>query len=187
MQDVCLDRGVSSWRFLQANETENTTASTAYVDLKEYVFNIITGTVRIESEDRTLEPASLEYIYSTDPNRDEENVPEHYALDSSSDPEIIRLALKPIPDGVYTISFVAETIIEEDGISSFPAWMHGAIIDLATSIALRRLGLGEPDFYEQKYNKRKQNAKESQGLDCPQYVNRVNFEPPDIPLQSRTP
>lgn len=187
MQDICLDRGISRWRFLQTADTEATTAGTAYVDLDENVFNVISGTVRIPDENVTLEVASIEYIYSTDPDQDEQNRPQYYAFDSSGDPETIRLIFKPIPDAVYTIHFIAESIVDEDGISSFPAWMHGMVIDLATSIALRRLGLGDPEYYKSKYKERKQNAKSSQGHDGPMHISRVNIIPPEFPIQSRTP
>lgn len=187
MQDICLDRGVSRWRFLTSAVTADTTASTAYVDLTENVYNVVSGTVRIEAENVILLPASLEYIYQADPNRDYEGCPEYYAFDASDDAETMRLVFRPIPDAVYTVAFVAETIIDEDGISSFPAWMHGMLIDLATSIALRRLGLGDPDFYERKYKKRKQNAKASQGHDGPMYINRAGVIPYQDNLQSRCP
>ncbi len=186
MQDICIDRGISRWRFLQTADTEDTTAGTAYVDLDENIFNVISGTVRIASEGKTLSVASIEYIYSTDPKQDSQSCPDYYAFDSSGTPETIRLIFKPIPNAVYTISFIAESIVDEDGISSFPAWMHGAIIDLSTSIALRRLGLGDPAFYKNEYRERKQNAKESQGGDSAQHINRVNTIPPEYPLQNRT-
>jgi hypothetical protein len=187
LQQICVDRGVSRWRFLQTADTEDTTASTAYVDLDENIYNVISGTVRIASEDKTLEVASIEHIYSTDPDQDDESCPDYYAFDNSTDPETIRLIFKPIPDAVYTISFIAESIVDEDAVTSFPAWMHGMVIDLATSIALRRLALGDPEYYYRKYRERRNDAKESQGHDGPQYINRVNYPPPDLPLQSRTP
>lgn len=186
LQQICLDRGVSRWRFLQSADTEDTTASTAYVDLDENIYNVISGTVRIASEDKNLEYASLEYIYSTDPNQDDEASPDYYSFDNSTDPETIRMIFKPIPDGAYTVSFIAESIVDEDGIASFPAWMHGMVIDLSTSIALRRLGLGDPDYYYRAYRDRRNDAKASQGHDGPQYINRVNYLPPEYPLQSRT-
>ena len=61
MHDMCLDRGISSWRFTQVADTEDTTADTAYVDLDENIFNVISGTVRIAAENITLSPMSLEY------------------------------------------------------------------------------------------------------------------------------
>ncbi len=187
MQEICVDRGISRWRFLQTADTEDTTAGTAYVDLDENIFNVISGTVRIAADNTVLDAASIEYIYSTDPDQDEQNRPQYYAFHASDDAETIRLIFKPIPDAVYTISFIAESIIDEDGISSFPSWMHSAIIDLATSIALRRLGIGDPSFYEAQYRKKKQNAKASQGHDGPMHINRVNYLPPDYPLESRLP
>ena len=187
LQQICIDRGVSRWRFLQTADTEDTTASTAYVDLDENIFNVISGTVRIASEDKNLDVASLEYIYSTDPDQDEKGCPRYYAFDNSTDPETIRLIFKPSPDAAYTISFIAESIVDEDGVASFPAWIHGMLTDLSTSIALRRLGLGDPDYYKREYKERRQDAKASQGHDGPQYVNRVNYLPPEYPLQSRTP
>ena len=40
--DLCLDRGISRWRFIQADATVATTAGTQYADLDAKIFNIVT-------------------------------------------------------------------------------------------------------------------------------------------------
>lgn len=178
MHDLCLDRGIGSWRYRQADDTEDTTVDTAYVDLDENIFNVINGTVRIEVENITLSPMSIEYNYSSDPNQDDTGTPDHYCLESSSDAETMRMRLKPIPNAVFTISFVGESIPDEDSISSFPAWTHACLKDKATENALRDLGFfNEAMAFKQSYEKRKQDNKASQGLDVPIHVNRVGVQP----------
>jgi len=187
MHDICLDRGISRWRFIQADDTEATTADTAYVDLDENIFNVINGTVRIESESQVLSPMSLEYNYSSDPDQSDTGVPQYYCFDSSDDVEVMRMRLKPIPDAAYTISFVSESIPDEDSIASFPAWTHACLKDKATENALRDLGFfNEAMPFKQSYEKRKQNNKESQGHDTPIHINRVGAQQ-KRGLQSRLP
>ena len=174
LQKACLDSGVSRWRFIQSDCTATTTSGTEYVDLDENVFNVISGTVRIEGDSANLYESELEALYSSDPGRESTGRPLYYAVDASSDAETIRLRLSPIPDDAYTLDFVAETLIDEDSVSSFPAWMHSMIIDLATSISLKRLALGDPEYYYAKYKEARADAKASQGTDGPQHVRRVH-------------
>jgi hypothetical protein len=186
MIDICLDVGIAQWRFIQANDTEDTTSGTAYVDLDENIFNVVSGTVRIASEDVTLNPASLEYIRSIDPDADETGVPEVYALVQSADAETLRMEFYPIPNGTYTVAFTAEVIPDEDSISTFPAWMHACLKDKATANALRDLGLPYIDF-ERSYKDRKQQNKAHQGHDVPMHINRRRPMARYRPLESRIP
>ncbi len=190
--DLCLDRGVSKWRAIQADSTVDTTASTAYVDLDANIFNVISGTVRIEAENLTLSPMSIEYNYVTDPDQDDTGTPAFYAIDSSADPEQIRLRLKPIPNAVFTISFVSESIPDEDSIASFPSWTHACLKDKATLNTLRDLGLAErfPQTmatFAVSYEKRKEDNKASQGLDIPRHINRPYKVRRSRGIQSRLP
>lgn len=188
MIDICMDYGVSRWRWLQEDVTVDTVGSQAYVDVDADIFNIISGTVRITAEDWTLSPFDLEVIYSADPGADVVDKPRMYALDSSSDPETIRLQLWPTPNGVYTIAFVAEKIVDEDAVSSFPSYLHAGLQDKATEVALRNLGMAVAALpFERSYEKRKNMAKASQGNDTPRYVNRFGGFVPDNRIQSRTP
>lgn len=172
--DMCIDRGIPRWRAVQSDYTASTTSGTSYVDLDANIFNIITGTVRIEGEDATLAEKSLEAIYSGDPGIESSGRPIYYALDASSDPETIRLRLWPQPDSSYTISFVGESIPDEDSIASLPSWMHGALKDKSTENALRDLGfLNESRAFAASYERRKHDAKASEGTDAPLYINRV--------------
>jgi len=190
--DLCLDRGISHWRFIQTDDTEDTTANTAYVDLDENIFNIVSGTVRIEADDVTLDPMSIEYNYTQDPDQNWTGRPQFYAVDSSGDAETIRMRLKPIPDAVYTIAFVAESVPDEDSISSFPVWTHACLKDKATMNALLDLGVAEQAPVTMaglnlSYEKRKQDNKTSQGLDIPRHINRPYSVYRGGSLESRCP
>lgn len=185
--DICLDRGVSRWRFIQTDKTATTTASTAYVDLDANIYNVVSGTVRIEAENITLNPMTLEYMYSSDPDRDYEDTPMNYALDASSDAETMRMYFLPIPNAALTVSFVAEVLPDEDSISSFPSWTHHCLKDKATANALRDLGLGDHAIpFERSYERRKQDAKVSQGHDGPVHI-RKHRGIQHRDLQSRLP
>lgn len=144
--------------------------------------------MRIEAEDANLYPATLEFIYASDPGRDDNGQPIWYALDSSSDPETIRMVFKPIPDAAYTVAFVAESIPDEDSISSFPTWIHACLKDKATENALRDLGLFEASVpFHAAYERRKADNKASQGLDCPQHIRRAHGVNIYRGLESRLP
>jgi hypothetical protein len=172
--DMCMDRGISRWRFIQSDETEDTTSGTAYIDLNANVFNVVSGTVRIEAENATLQAKSLEAIYSGDPGIEATGRPIYYALDSTTDAETMRLRLWPEPDATYTIAYVGESIPDEDSISSFPSWTHACLKDKATANALRDLGLlDQSRIFEASYETRKQNAKANEGHDGPRYINRI--------------
>lgn len=186
--DLCLDAGISRWRFIQTDKTATTVASQQYVDLDANVFNVVSGTVRIEAEDANLYPASLEFIYGSDPDRDDEDEPIWYAFDSSDDAETLRMVFKPIPDAVFTVSFVAEVIPDEDSISSFPSWVHSCLKDKATENALRDLGLFDASIpFKLSYKKRKDDNKASQGHDSPRHINRVGAPIICRGIQSRLP
>jgi hypothetical protein len=188
MQDVCLDSGVSRWRFLQENDTIDTVPGTSYVDLDANVFNVISDTVRIVNDQTLLYYTELEDIYSTDPGAQQIGRPQFYALDSSSDPETIRLKLWPTPDAVYTISLVQEKIIELDGISSFPSWMHSLLSDKAKENTLRDFGFFvESEVFKNSYTDRKNNAKISQGHDGAQHIRRVGLPRSNVGFESRIP
>lgn len=186
--DLCLDNSISRWRFIQSDETATTTNGTQYADLDANIFNIVSGTVRIEDKDVNLYPAELEFIYSSDPGRDDTGQPVWYAIDSSDDPETIRMVFKPIPDAAYTVAFVAETIPDENSISSFPSWTHACLKDKATENALRDLGLfNESMPFKMSYEKRKNDNKSSQGLDTPRHIRRASGVSIYRGLESRLP
>jgi hypothetical protein len=172
--DLCMDAGISSWRFMESEESVNTAAGTKYVDLSENVYNIKTGTVRIGDETALLTAAPIESITIADPGEESSGLPRYYAITASDDAETMRMILYPIPDAVYTISLIAETIPDEDAISGLPAWTHACLKDKATENALRDLGLAEAGLpFRSSYESRKQNAKDHQGHDGPSYINRL--------------
>lgn len=174
MQAICIDYGISRWRFRTSNQTVDTTAGQNYVDLTADVFNIVSGTVRIVAENSTLAPWDIEAIYSADPDGDQTGRPQMYALDSSGTANIIRLLLWPEPDAVFTISYTAELMVDEDNVSSFPPWMHTALKAKSFQLALEDLGMAEEGFaFERRYDTALAQNKASQGNDGPQAVRRV--------------
>jgi len=174
LQDVCLDYSVSRWRFLLSDATATCTAGTGYVDLTANIFKVVAGTVRIEAEDARLSEKDLEWLSGMDPDRSVSGTPCYYALDASADPDQIRLQLYPTPDSAYTIAFTAETLVDQDATSSFPAWMHSALLDKSKENALRDLGLPNDSLiFERSYEKRLQNAKTANRPDGPECVQRV--------------
>lgn len=186
--DMCVDTAIPHWRFLLEDVTADTTSGTAYVDIDANVFNVISGTVRIEAENATLDAKSLEALYSSDPGIEATGPPLYYAFDSSASVDQIRLRLWPVPDATYTIAFVAESIPDEDSIASFPSWMHSCLKDKAFELALRDLGLFiESAIYAASYEKRKHAHKQSQGYDGPRHIRRRGGGPTTIDIQSRIP
>ena len=98
------------------------------------------------------------------------------------------MRLKPIPDAVYTIAFIGESVPDEDSISTFPVWTHACLKDKATENALRDLGFfNESVPFQLSYKKRIQDNKASQGHDGPRHINRVGHVSAGRGIQSRLP
>ena len=185
LQDVCLDYSVSRWRFLTEEVSATASSGVAYVDLTENIYNVISGTVRITSEDATLSEVSLEWLNGVDPDRSSSGAPSSYVLASSGTAGQIRMLLYPTPDSAYTITFNSELLIDEDEATAFPPWMHACLLDKCKDNALRDLGYGnEAMIFERYYEKRLANAKAANESDGPQSVARVTVST-NRNLQSR--
>jgi hypothetical protein len=173
IQQLAVERGVDAYHFLRTSITATTVALQEYVDLDTDITSIVSGTMRIKDEDIVLQSASLEWIRNVNYDDESDGLPSHYALKSSGDPDVIRLILYPIPDAVYTLDFDVEKMVAEDGTAEFPSWYVGAITDLATSIMIRRLGLGTGTLHYQAYINSLFNIIEQQQGDAPLRVQKT--------------
>lgn len=144
-QFALLEYGVDTFAFQEQAVTGDTTAGTNYIDLDEYVYKVINGSVRIESEQSLLGVIDENAIFQNDPDLSVTGVPTHYAYMNSTDPNIIRLRLWPEPDAVYTIALKVLKY-PTDTITNFPTHLMSAIKNKAKSLSC--LGLGMPQLVE---------------------------------------
>lgn len=187
--DLCTEYGLAQWRFQNAEITLEAVSGTEHVNLPAGTLNVITGTVRIPSEDIVLNPAPIEFIRGLDPECTETGLPLIYSVQATADPDIDKLVLSPIPDSNYTICCTVTQVIEQDDIASIPAVFHGALQDKTTSNALRGLGfLNEAIGFEQSYNRRIAKLKVHQfQSDAPMHIQRAGEFNITRGLQSRLP
>jgi hypothetical protein len=171
LQQLSEERGVPRWEYNQAAIQLTCVANQKYVDLPTTAMTLITGTVRIETEEQYLSPISMEALYGIDIDRDETGVPSCYAHDTTA-AGVTRLQLYPVPDSAYTIDAYCESINDTSSIASLPPWFIGCVLDLATAIAMRRLGFGNPLQYMMAYEHALLNHKDKQGYDGPTSINR---------------
>jgi hypothetical protein len=146
-QFALLEYGVDTFKFQEQSVTEDTTSGTNYIDLDEYIYKVVNGSVRIPSEDAPLGLIDESVIFQRDPDLSETGTPTHYAYMNSTDSNIIRLRLWPEPNATYTI-YMNVLKYPEDTITEFPTYLMSAIKNKAK--ALSCLGLGmvhlEPAF-----------------------------------------
>jgi len=142
---LCLmEYGVANFKFAEYDVTATTVSGQNYVDLDEYVYRVVPGTVRITSEGIVLSLIDEPAIYGIDPDADDTGPPESYAYaNKEGSPNYIRLFLWPIPDSAYTINLKVLKM-PTDTPTNFPTFLTGAIKHKAK--ALSCLGLGIPQF-----------------------------------------
>ena len=173
LQQICLDFGVNRFSFLNSEQTISTVANQAHVDLSQMVSSIMSGTMRIESEDRILVPMNLAYIKSVDPDAGETGIPEMYGFDAATDADMFRLQFWPIPDAVYSIKFNARKIVDQDATTDIPAYLIAALKDLSKANAFKDLRLyNEAIVFENSYKQRKQDTKHALDHDGPIFIPR---------------
>jgi hypothetical protein len=172
MIDFTIDRGIDSPKTAMIDTTATTVANQNYVDLATNVTNVVDGTVRIVAEDQILTffAGDLTDFYAVDPGEDFSGPwPTSYAIDTDES-GAIRLRLRPTPSRADTINFKAETMVDEDDISDFPGWYHGALRTLATAMSLEALGM-DGRVMQARYNDKYKNIREQQrGRSGPQHV-----------------
>lgn len=167
--DLSLERGIDAPKAITSDTTATTTASTNYVDLASTIITVVEGTVRIAAEDQILTRMSVADFYAMDPGEDITGLPYLYALDTNGS-GAYRMLLRHTPDAVYTIAYKAESMPDEDEISQFPGWYHGAVRSLATAIALENLGLNSLPHRAQFEEKLKNIREKQRGSDGPMHI-----------------
>ena len=138
-QFVMLEYGVSTFKFIEEADTIDTTAGTSYIDLDEYVFKVVSGSVRIPAHEQLMGLIDEIAIFQSDPDLSATGIPTSYAYTASGDPNKIRLALYPIPDATYTI-YLTQMKYPTDSITNFPTWLQSAIKYKAKALSCQGLG-----------------------------------------------
>ena len=173
MQKICVDKYGTQMRFLLTDISVATTSGTDYVDLPIDTLYVLQGTVTIPDEDRWLRQTSLEYLEQLDAGTDVDSVPQIYAFEqSSSGANYIRMKLFPTPDAAYTITAKASQIIAENDISNLPNYLHGPLLDMATYIAMKRIGFGNPALYKQEAEDAIEDYASQEASDGPLHIPR---------------
>ena len=122
-----------------------------------------------------------------DPDQSETGVPIFYDLAKSDDPETMRLIFFPSPASSGTLDFRAEAMVAEDGVTSFPAWLHPALMLKSKYNALRDFGnFNESLVFEKDFNLMMQKVRSSSEVDKPLAIPRVAYVSRSN-LQSRIP
>jgi len=186
--DIAIERGIDAPTPIVTDTTATTTASTNYVDLDSAVIGVKDGTVRIVAHDQILSrfEGAMESFYAGDPGEDvSSSWPRWYCLGTNGS-GAFRMFFRNIPDAAYTINLNVETMPDEDSVSSFPGWYHGALRSLATSIALENLGL-PIGTHQQRYADRMKNiANKARGYDGPIHIPMRTSTVRKIDFQART-
>lgn len=182
---VLVSRGVDRWNFNLSHQTATLTGGSREVTLPQGTLSVLSGTVRIPSEKITLYPTNLECVLGSDPSNEVDGIPIFYAFDSTTDPNNPKLLVAPVPNRDFDLSFSVERLTDKDATSSFPVYLHGPVTDLATAIAMRRLGFGNPSLYEAAYRDGEMNANNKLGDDGPMHIQKANLTPPQPGIQHR--
>jgi len=172
-QFVLLEYGIDTFKFQEVNVAPVTVAEQAYIDLDEYIYRILPGTVRIPSEGVLLSLADEEAIFAQDPNLEETGTPSCYSIMAQSDVDIVRVRLWPIPDQVFTLALSALKF-PEDSISSFPTSLTSAIKYKAKSLSC--IGLGIPNnrlAFDQAYEDIIGKVKNGFNGNAPKHIGRT--------------
>ena len=184
-QTVITEYGVTNFRFHNEDDTKTTTAGTNYVDLDEYVFRIVPGSVRIPAERTNLTLIDEVFIFQRDPNDEQTGVPRMYAYKNSTDPNIIRMRLWPTPDAAYVINLQGLQY-PTDVITNFPTDLMIAIKNMAKSLSCLGLGLFQLQAgFDRVYEKAIAQIKDGYDNDGPKHVQKIVYPRQIRSLESR--
>jgi len=139
-QLVLLEYGVATFTFHEQDLDVVTVSGQDFVDLDEFVFRVVTGTVRIVPHTTSLGLIDEETIFRSDPGAKAKGLPYAYAYTGSADPNVMRITLWPIPDDIYTISMKVLKL-PTDVITNFPTTLMSAIKNKAKELAVVSLGM----------------------------------------------
>lgn len=174
-QEVLLEYGITDFRFLEVDIEKDTTAGTRYIDLDEYVFRAMPGTLRIPAENQQLSLIEEQEIYASDPGVNEVGVPRSYFYRGSDDPNIVRIGLYPTPNATFAI--VGRGMkYPTDVITNFPISVVSAIKYKAKGLSCMQLGIGQlkPQF-DAAYESIIEKVKDSYMEDRPKHIGRTRL------------
>ena len=184
-QLVLLEYGVHTLKFVEEEFTVDTVAGQNYFDLEEYVYRIISGSVRINSERTMLNLIDEEQIFNYDPGDEIVSKPTSYAYMSSGDPNIMRVRLYPIPDQVYSIKMKVMKLPVDD-ITEFPTTLASAIKNKSKALCCVALGLaGLKVGFDALYEETLEKFKDGYLNDGPIHVRRSFIHVPNQNIQGR--
>lgn len=183
-QVALLEYGVEDFKFHEEDVTSDTTAGTNYINLDEYIFRIVPGSVRIPAEHQNLGLIDEQAIFLADPKDEVTGLPDSYSYKNSGDPNIVRVRLYPTPDAIYTVSLKVLKF-PTDVITNFPTHLMAAIKNKAKALSCLGLGLfnAKPSF-DNEYEKQMAQIKEI-FHDGPRHVGRTFTHTPRRTIQSR--
>jgi hypothetical protein len=186
-QKVIQEYGVANFRFQVEDVTVDTTSGTNYVDLDEYVYKVVSGSVRIPAEDTNLALIDEVSIFQHDPRAELTDVPTSYAYKNSGDPNIMRLRLYPTPNAVFTI-YLQVLKFPSDAMTNFPTELMAAIKNKAKSLSCLGLGLAQYQVaFDREYEKSIAQIKDGYSSDGPIHVKRSFIKIPHRSVESRIP
>ncbi len=171
-QEVLLEYGITDFRFLEVDISVTTTSGANFVNLDEYVFRALPGTLRIKSENQLLSLIEEAEVYLVDPDGNEVGVPRSYFYRGSDDPNIIQIGLYPTPNSTFTITGRGMKY-PTDVITNFPISVVSAIKYKAKALSCMHIGIGQlkPQF-DDAYEKIIEKVKDSYEEDRPKHVGR---------------
>ena len=170
LQVVTLEYGMEDFRFRQDEIELSVTAGTNYVNLPEYAFKIVPGSMRIASKSVILSPIEEEHVFTADPDLSATGIPSGYYFMAQDDINIIKVGLWPNPSESLTINakvhmYPAETI------SSLPASLNMAIKLKAKALACLGLGIiNAKQAFENEYESIIEKIKDSYDPGVPKHV-----------------
>jgi hypothetical protein len=186
-QLVLLEYGVATFTFHEQTFEIDTVPGQDFVDLEEFVFRVVTGTVRIIDRTTSLGLIDEEKIYQADPGADADGIPYAYAYTGSDDPNVMRLTLWPIPDQAYTLTMKVLKL-PTDTITNFPTTLMSAIKNKAKELAVVSLGMPQlKGSFRALYEEVIAKIKDGYDGDGPRHVQRRQFTESYRSIEERIP
>ena len=182
---VLNEYGLEDFKFENIDITTVTVASQSHIDLDKYIYKVVPGSVRIPATNTTMSIIDEVTIYQVDPDDSARGLPVSYSYKSSTDPNIIRLRLYPIPDAVYTIKMQVLKY-PTDVITNFPVTLMNIIKLKAKALSCLGLGLAQVKVgFDVEYDKQIVNLRDGFDDDIPRHVTRTYLSYPYNSVESR--
>lgn len=170
---VLLEYGIDNFKFREVDIEEDTTSGTNYIDLDEYIYKIIPGSVRIPASNSTLGIIDEVEIFQIDPNDEASGEPYAYSYKSSTDPNIMRLRLYPTPNAVFTLAMKVLKF-PTDVATNFPIHLMNVIKAKAKALACMHLGVIQYKLaFDEEYKAAIINIRNGFDNDQPKHINRT--------------